>query len=100
MQEVKEVINFQIDPKKTLGCYFITGRIINKTNLHVLQSGTTKWNISTSMKMANIILLTKPDKPKEDVKSYRTFDLLLWLSEVTERILLTLKFNQSYWKST
>ena len=93
--EVRSVIKNRTSPKKAPGYDLITGLVLKEIPDRTLRFITMIFNaiLSTDFypaqwKVANVIVLLKPNKPPVDTKSYRPISLLPILSKVFEKVLL------------
>lgn len=95
VKEVQEIINNNLNPKKSPGYDLISGKILKKlprkgilflTQLFnaVLRTG----HFPLQWKVGQIIVIQKPGKPINDVKSYRPISLLPIVSKILEKLLL------------
>lgn len=100
LNQVKNVIKHEINPKKAPGFDLITGTVLQKLPLIALKAITQIFNavITTGYfpnewKTAKIIMILKPGKSTEEVTSYRPISLLPMLSKVFEKIYIK-KLNE------
>jgi hypothetical protein len=71
--EVQEVIN-SLNPKKSLGYYFISGNILKELPIIVIKlfnAVLLKGHFPAQWKVAQITLILKPGKPPNELISYR-----------------------------
>ncbi|KMQ86445.1 reverse transcriptase [Lasius niger] len=94
--EVIKIIQNNLNPKKASGYNLITGQILQNLPEKGWKFLTQLFNaiLRTSFfplqwKVSQIILILKPGKKPEDVKSYRPISLLPILSKVFEKLLLS-----------
>jgi hypothetical protein len=92
--EVRKVIN-SLNPKKSSGYDLITGKLlkdlptIGTTYLtQIFNAVLLKGYFPAQWKVAQIILILKPEKPPNELTSYRPISLLPTVSKVFEKILL------------
>lgn len=95
-KEIKKLIKQFPNKKKTPGFDLITSKTFKELPLKAI---TQLRNIINAMfrvgyfpvqlKVAQIIMIPKPGKPLEDVKSYRPISLLPFLSKIIEKLLLS-----------
>lgn len=93
--EVMFEIKNNLNPKKAPGFELITGKILKQFPKKAVSKLTNLINASIRLKyvpsvwkVAEIIMLHKPGKPPNEVKSYRPISLLPIISKVFEKILL------------
>lgn len=93
-EEVYDIITKHLNPKKTPGYDLITGKVLRELPeigilyLTKLYNAIQRCGFYPQWKVAVIIIIQKPGKPPEDVKSYRTISLLPVISKVFEKLLL------------
>lgn len=94
-KQVFNKIQTDMNPKKSPGFDLITARILKELPKKGVQYLTQIFNaiLRTGYypllwKVAQIILIPKPGKPVEEVKSYRPISLLSVMSKVFEKLLL------------
>lgn len=92
--EVKEEIK-RVNTRKAPGLDRINGQAIKFFTPKAVTFVTTLFNallrlqyFPTAWKVASIVMVQKPGKPIEDVKSYRPISLLPVISKIFERIIL------------
>ena len=81
--------------KKAPGYDLITGQIIKKLPengirklLHIINAVLRLKYVPMQWKVAEVLMIPKPDKPPNDRKSYRPISLLPTLAKIFERLLL------------
>lgn len=94
LRELKQVIE-NLKPKKAPGYDLITGEILKALPrkaliklLHILNAALRLKHVPSQWKVAEVIMVLKPGKPPNEVKSYRPISLLPVISKIFERILL------------
>lgn len=95
MKELKRVIKYNLNPKKSPGFDLITGQVIKNlpTNgllmLRLLINASLRLtHFPDSWKVAEMIMFAKPGKAPTDIKSYRPISLLPIMSKLFEKLLL------------
>jgi len=96
INEVKHVIQYKINPKKSLRDYdLITGKILKELPQKGLRGVTQIYNailqteyFPRQWKVEKIIMIVKSEKQPNDITSYRPISLLQILSKILEMILL------------
>ena len=93
--EVKTILQHNLNPKKSPGYDLITGKVLMELPDKCVRFITIVFNaiLRTSYfpdqwKVAQIILIPKEGKPREEVQSYRPISLLPILSKVLEKLIL------------
>lgn len=94
-KEIKRVITREINPRKAPGFDLITGRVLQESTKKCFKAITQIFNaiirlnhFPNQWKVAQIVMILKPGKKSDDVKSYRPISLLPILSKVFEKLLL------------
>ena len=94
-KEVADEIKYNMSSKKAPGFDLITGEILKQIPRKGIVMLTYLFNacfrlkhIPTCWKVAEVIMLPKPGKPPNDVKSYRPISLLPVISKLFEKLLL------------
>lgn len=94
--EVKNIIQYSIQPKKSPGLDLITGSVLQQLPKKCLRVLTYIYNAMLKLKyfpfqwkLSQIIMILKPNKPAENVDSYRPISLLPVLSKVFEKLLMS-----------
>ena len=94
-EEVTKEIQENLSTKKTPGFDLITAEILKQLPRKAIVLLTFLFNaafrlkyIPTIWKVAEVIMILKPGKPPNDVKSYRPISLLPIISKLFEKILL------------
>lgn len=94
--EVTSIIFKNLNTKKSPGYDLITGRVLQELTPLAIRQITLIFNAVLRLsyfpdqwKVAQIILINKPGKAAEDVRSYRPISLLPILSKVFEKLLIT-----------
>jgi hypothetical protein len=92
--EVQEVIN-SLNPKKSSGYNLITGKSLKELPIIGIKYITQLFNavllkgyFPAQWKVAQIILISKPGKPSNELTSYRPISLLPIVSKAFEKVLL------------
>lgn len=95
LHELKEVINKQLNSRKAPGYDLITGQIIKELPdkairklLHIINATFRLRHVPSQWKVAEVIMIPKPNKPPNDKKSYRPISILPTISKVFEKLLL------------
>ena len=95
INEVKHVIPYKINPKKSPGYDFITGKILKELSQKGLRAITQICNailqteyFSCQWKVGQIIIIVNPGKHSNDIASYCPISLLPILSKILEMMLL------------
>jgi hypothetical protein len=95
LNEVKNIIKYDIDPNKSPGFDLISGKVLKELPLKCYQLLTYIYNailhlkyFPTQWKVSQIIMILKPGKEAEKAESYRPISLLPILSKVFEKLLL------------
>lgn len=93
--ELAKEIRTNMSPKKAPGYDLITGEVLKQLPRKALVMLTYLFNAAIrlrhfpdSWKVAEVIMLPKPGKPPNDIKSYRPISLLPIISKLFEKILL------------
>lgn len=94
-KEVADEIKTNLNPKKAPGWDLITGEILKHLPRKVIVMLTYLFNaafrlkhVPACWKVAEVIMLPKPGKQPNDVKSYRPISLLPIISKLFEKLLL------------
>lgn len=94
VKEVQRTVQTEINPKKAPGYDLITGQVLRQLPRKVLVKITKIINASIKLryvpqlwKVAEVIMIPKPGKPAEELKSYRPISLLPVLSKLFEKLL-------------
>lgn len=94
LRELKHEIE-DLKPKKAPGYDLITGEVLKALPrkaliklLHILNAALRLKHVPSQWKVAEVIMVLKPGKPPNEVKSYRPISLLPIISKIFERILL------------
>ena len=94
-KEIAEEIDKNINPKKSPGIDKISPGLLKELNRKAVVMLANLFNASVRLehvpsvfKIAQIIMLKKPDKPAHEVTSYRPISLLLAISKLFEKLLL------------
>lgn len=94
LMELKREIEF-LRPKKAPGYDLITGEVLKVLPrkaliklLYIINAALRLKHVPSQWKVAEVIMILKPGKPPNEVKSYRPISLLPVISKVFERILL------------
>ena len=92
---MKTILQHNLNPKKSPGYDLITGKVLMELPDKCVRFITIVFNaiLRTSYfpdqwKVAQIILIPKEGKPREEVQSYRPISLLPILSKVLEKLIL------------
>ncbi len=93
--EIATEIDKRLNPKKTPGVDEIAPSVLKELPRKAIYMITYIFNaclrlsyIPKCFKTAQVIMITKPDKPPEEVTSYRPISLLPTLSKIFEKLLL------------
>lgn len=94
--EVKHIIQYNIDPKKAPGYDLITGKTLQQLPekgflflTQLFNSIMRLGHFPSQWKLAQITMVLKPGKEPENVQSYRPISLLPIVSKVFEKLILT-----------
>lgn len=95
-KEVAKVIKTNLNPKKAPGFDLITGEILKQLPKKGIVKLTYLFNAAARLKyvpyiwkVAEVIMILKPGKPPNGVKSYRPISLLPIISKLFEKLVLT-----------
>jgi hypothetical protein len=95
INEVKNVIQYKINPKKAPVYDLITGKILKEVSHKCLRAITQIYSailqteyFPFQWKVGQIIMTVKPGKNPNDITSYRPNSLLPILSKILEKIFL------------
>jgi hypothetical protein len=95
INDVKNVIQHEVNPKKSPGYDLITGKILKELPQKSLRAITQIYNATPKTeyfpcqwKVGHIIMIVKPGKNPDDITSYRPISLLPILPKILEKILL------------
>jgi hypothetical protein len=95
LQELKNEIKGNINAKKAPGYDLITGQIVKalpekglRKLLYLINASLRMKYVPLQWKVAEVIMILKPDKPPNDRKSYRPISLLPIISKLFEKLLL------------
>lgn len=95
LKEVEKIIYNDINPKKAPGYDLITGKILQEITTKCLKAILQIFNavirinhFPNHWKIAQIVMIPKPGKKPDDVKSYRPISLLPVLSKILEKLIL------------
>lgn len=94
--QVNSIIKTNLNPRKAPGYDLITGKVLQELPRKGVVYLTQIYNAILRIghfpmvwKVAQIILILKPGKPAEEVKSYRPISLLPAMSKVLEKLILS-----------
>jgi len=92
INEVKNVIQYKIDPKKAPGYDLCNGIILKELSHKGLRAITQIYNavlqseyFPCQWKMGQIIMIVKPGKNPSDITSYRPISLLPIVSKILQK---------------
>lgn len=95
IQDIKKMID-KINPRKSPGYDLITGKVLKelptkalKFLLQIFNGVLRLGHFPIQWKVAQIIVLSKPGKPLNEVESYRPISLLPIISKIFEKLLLS-----------
>jgi hypothetical protein len=95
INEVKNFIQYKINPKKAPGYDLITGKILKELSQKGLKAITQIYNailqteyFPCQWKVGQIIMIVKPGKNPNDITSYGPISLLPTLTKILEKIFL------------
>lgn len=95
ISEIKKMIKIKLNAKKAPGYDLINGRILKELPesgyrliTYISNAILRNGYFPSQWKVAEIILIPKPGKPREEVTSYRPISLLPCLSKLFETLLL------------
>lgn len=94
-KEIKQIIHKELHARKTPGYDLITGRILKELSRKGIVHLTSICNsiirtghFPVQWKVAQVLMIPKPRKPRDEVNSYRPISLLPIISKVFENALL------------
>jgi hypothetical protein len=94
-KEIQNIIQEDLNPRKAPGYDLFTGRILKemprKSIVHltsICNSFIRTGYFSAEWKVAQIITISKPDKPLEEIGSYRSVSLLKIMNNIFEKAML------------
>jgi len=97
INEVKNVIQYKINPKMAPGYDLITGKILKELSQKGLRAITQIYSailqteyFPCHWKVGQIITIVKPGKNPNDITSHRTISLFPVVSKILEKIFLKL----------
>lgn len=95
LKELKNEIKHNLNAKKSPGYDLITGKIIKslpekclKKLLHIINAAFRMKHVPQQWKIAEVIMIPKPNKPPNEKTSYRPISVLPSLSKLFEKLLL------------
>jgi len=95
MDEIIQVIKYEVNSKKAPGYELISGKVIKQLPPKALQLIRIIFNtivrleqFPSQWKISQIILIPKPGKPADEITSYGSISLLPILSKVFEKLFL------------
>ena len=94
-KEVANEIETNLNPKKAPGFDLITGNILKQLPkkgivklTHLFNAAIRLRHVPSSWKVSEVIMLPKPGKPPNELKSYRPISLLPIISKLFEKLFL------------
>lgn len=94
VSEIETIIQKYINPTKAPGFDLITGKVLQEATKVCYRTITQIFNaiirichFPSQWKVAEVVMIPKPGKKPEDIKSYRPISLLPILSKVFEKLL-------------
>ena len=94
-KEITDEIKTSFSTKKSPGFDLLTGEVLQKIPrkgiiilTHIFNAALRLKHVPDSWKVAEVIMILKPGKPPNDVKSYRPISLLPIISKLFEKLLL------------
>lgn len=95
LHELKQEVKTNLSSRKSPGYDLITGQIIKalpekglRKLLHIINASFRLKYVPRQWKVAEVIMIPKPNKPPNDKKSYRPISILPMMSKLFEKLLL------------